>query len=759
VDDVHLAREEDAALLLEVRRRLSGAPFLLVLAGRSGAGGELPAAAPGDRGATTLAEEADLERLHLGPLAPEALYQVLEARSRAAVPSEVASRIAERSGGNPRLALDLLRHLVEAGALVPEERALRAAPGWDAVPLPQRFHEVVEARLAGLEEEDRTILEAAAVDGMDFDGRAVAAATGLPLIDVLRRLQRLVRRGGIVRPREDGYRFAHASVRDVLYESLAPELRREVHRSLAEHLDSRGAGVDPARLAAHWEGAGDADRAAPLFLEAAFASGRRQELRRTAESWDRARCFVEGLAPVDLAARGKGLLVVALCLQSVGRMDESNRLLDRLVEATWAAGDRELESRARVWRTALNFRRRGLARGEEEELRHAALADGPPERSRGYAALVLGIVSKRGGDLEAARDWFLRAQGDFQALPTETEEARVIEELGSVSLRRGEKEEAERLYAEAARMYRRLGRRSNAAVADVNRARAARMRGVLVGVDAVLESAVRTLSLEGNHPQAAHAQVLLAETYASLGRIPEGLETIERSVTTLRGLGYLPGLAGALVTKTLLCAEAGRIEEALAAAAEAGSAVEKHGDTSLQANHAAAEAIALVLAGRRPEAEAAAAGAIEFQRGTSELPTETVALLAEAVAFGLPAPCLAAADPLIPGDFEKREPVVAALRRGVLALADPKGTPEDLEIAAGVLAADFVSEKRAGLRILGKVFGAEARRRRGDGRAADEQASSAIDEARALGLKGLASGLRARPGSASTIAARKTTGA
>ena len=64
------------------------------------------------------------------------------------------------------------------------------------------------------------------LETLEFDGDALAAVVERPLLGVLRSLQHLYRKRGLVVPRATGYRFAHALFQDVIYEDLAPALRR-----------------------------------------------------------------------------------------------------------------------------------------------------------------------------------------------------------------------------------------------------------------------------------------------------------------------------------------------------------------------------------------------------------------------------------------------------------------------------------------------------------------------------------------------------
>src|SRR5439155_22773346 len=101
--------------------------------------------------------------------------------------------------------------------VVRRDGRIEASPGFRAQSLPSSLHDVFEARVRGLADDDRQLLEAAAVDGRDFDGRALSDALGLPLLEVLRALQRLCR-AHLPEPAGAGYRFPSAVVHTILVE-------------------------------------------------------------------------------------------------------------------------------------------------------------------------------------------------------------------------------------------------------------------------------------------------------------------------------------------------------------------------------------------------------------------------------------------------------------------------------------------------------------------------------------------------------------
>ena len=111
---------------------------------------------------------------------------------------EVRERVRHQSEGNALYAIELVRHLLAEGAIEVRAQRLERAPRWNDAFLPRRLSELVSTRLQRLTEEQRGLLDAAAVDGVTFDGEALAKVLGLNLLHVLRSLQHLTREPALV---------------------------------------------------------------------------------------------------------------------------------------------------------------------------------------------------------------------------------------------------------------------------------------------------------------------------------------------------------------------------------------------------------------------------------------------------------------------------------------------------------------------------------------------------------------------------------
>jgi class 3 adenylate cyclase/tetratricopeptide (TPR) repeat protein len=185
-----------------------------------------------------------LVTIDLGPLRPQEAEILAGAYFMAH--AELARRCVERAAGNPLFLEQLLRHA--------EESAETGVPG--------SVQSLVQARMDRLDPPDKLALQAAAVLGQRFDRDMLGALLEQPGYDAAG----LVRHR-LVRPHGGGaLLFAHALIRDGVYDLLLKSRRRELHRRAATLF----AGRDPVLHAEHLDRAED-PRAPRAYLEAARA--------------------------------------------------------------------------------------------------------------------------------------------------------------------------------------------------------------------------------------------------------------------------------------------------------------------------------------------------------------------------------------------------------------------------------------------------------------------------------------------------------
>ncbi|MGZ4109835.1 MAG: AAA family ATPase, partial [Actinomycetota bacterium] len=196
-----------------------------------------PAWGGGKRNATSLS---------LDPLSPDEGEAMLDDLLGGGIASDVRDTIVERSEGNPLYVEEIVRMLIDDGVLRATEasRWEVARPVAD-VELPRSIQGLIAARLDGLPEDEKTVLQDAAVVGRVFWIGAVAALAGLDkeaARDVLGRL----RVKELVLPHdpssfsdEQEFAFRHNLIRDGAYDTLPKSLRAEKHAGVARWAQGR----------------------------------------------------------------------------------------------------------------------------------------------------------------------------------------------------------------------------------------------------------------------------------------------------------------------------------------------------------------------------------------------------------------------------------------------------------------------------------------------------------------------------------------
>lgn len=161
------------------------------------------------------------------------------------VPEELAGRLPASTRGNPLFVRELVRMLVHDGVLEQRGDAWHLTIDADAIDIPPTVKSLLATRIERLPDDERRLIEVAAVIGTDFDLGAVAKLSGRPRSAVLTHAERL-RRLQLVEPAgayagdDPVWRFHHVLIRDVAYRRLLKADRADLHEQLADHRAARG---------------------------------------------------------------------------------------------------------------------------------------------------------------------------------------------------------------------------------------------------------------------------------------------------------------------------------------------------------------------------------------------------------------------------------------------------------------------------------------------------------------------------------------
>ena len=156
--------------------------------------------------------------------------------STAAIPAVLKGIILQKADGNPFFVEEVIRVLIDRGALVRTEAGWVATPLCETVNVPDTVQGVLMARLDALPDETKWLVQQAAVIGRMFLYRVLLhIAENNPSVEAdLTHLSReeLIRER-LLQP-ETEFTFKHALTQEVAYQSLLSPRRRDLHRRVAE---------------------------------------------------------------------------------------------------------------------------------------------------------------------------------------------------------------------------------------------------------------------------------------------------------------------------------------------------------------------------------------------------------------------------------------------------------------------------------------------------------------------------------------------
>lgn len=220
LDDLHWADEPSLLLLRFTARELASSGLLILGTYRDV---ELGRHHPLAR---VLGEISGLEgsgRIPLRGLSVAAVERYIEMTSGAAAPPGLAETVQVQTDGNPFFVGEVVRLLASEGKLTAGGSAAE-------LQIPQGVREVVGRRLDRLSEQTNEALRVAAVLGRDFAGELVWRVAQLPQ-EAMLNAAREATAERLVSDLGDGrFSFAHALVRDTLYEELSPPKRAALHQ-------------------------------------------------------------------------------------------------------------------------------------------------------------------------------------------------------------------------------------------------------------------------------------------------------------------------------------------------------------------------------------------------------------------------------------------------------------------------------------------------------------------------------------------------
>ena len=362
LDDLQWADRSTRQLLLYLLAGLGDVQLSVLAAVRAEA---LHGAHPLRRVLAELRRLRSVRVVELSPLDRDQTLELVTAIAGDQVEPEDADRVYKRSGGNPFVAEELARDLRDGRVELSD--TLREIFLARVDELPPTAHAVVHALAAGVEPVEHAVL---------------ARVVPVPEPDLLEAVRSAVAHRWVASA-SDGYRLRHRLVSEILEAEVLAAENAALHRRYAEALealDAAGGDTDHARLAHHWQRAGEPARALPSVVAAARSAEKLYGFTEAHRYWTLALDLITGDAPERTE-------LLAHAAESAHQCGEHQRALSRLEELAGrpdAPGQCDLHLRRARYQAAA-----GRSATAEVEYERALSAPDCTPRQRASAAAFL----------------------------------------------------------------------------------------------------------------------------------------------------------------------------------------------------------------------------------------------------------------------------------------------------------------------------------------------------------------------------------
>lgn len=175
--------------------------------------------------------------------------------------------------GNPFFVVETLKLFRENGGIFLEDGIWIDKKIDFKSEVPNRVEDIFLRRLSALENDEREILQVAAVIGYKFDPSLLSQILDIKKITLLKKLQKIEQDSQIISSTDSYFQFEHPMLGDLLYGEIPRALAQEYHLLVAVEIEKiHGAdyGAVVGDAAQHFRRGGDHIKAAPLLYQAAL---------------------------------------------------------------------------------------------------------------------------------------------------------------------------------------------------------------------------------------------------------------------------------------------------------------------------------------------------------------------------------------------------------------------------------------------------------------------------------------------------------
>ena len=539
-DDLHWADSASTELLSHLFRLTDAVPILFLCAFRP------------DRGAPSwrVKQVAETEFPHrykeivLRPLdAGNSRELVDHLLAISELPPKLLAMIQEKAEGNPFFVEEVVRSLIDSGAVVREEAGSRwtAETDVDEIQIPDNLQSLLVSRIDRLEGEARRTLQLASVIGRSFYYRVLQSIsqTANDLDGHLSVLQRVELILETARDPEREYAFRHALTQEAAYRSILRKERSSFHLQVGEALEKlfpeRNSEFAP--LLAHHFLQADDDRGADYSVVAGDGAFHMYALEAAVRHYQNAVGTTSSDSLKHVYRR------LGRSHELLGDFDEAVDVYRLMAKAGQARGDSEMElvaltESASIYATPSPLHSQERAR----ELSDEAIAVAHRVQNHEAEARILWNRSnseKFAGEAELAVEYADRSLEVAEKYGLQEQLAFTLNDIAASLMVLGELEKAREALARSNEMWRELGNRPMLADNLQVQAAYAYWVGEFEQVITLGQEAYQMARAIDNLWGQSSALIWLSLAYVDVGRFNQGLEAQEECLRNSRQMGTL----------------------------------------------------------------------------------------------------------------------------------------------------------------------------------------------------------------------------
>ena len=574
LDDVQWADSDTLGVLAQLGPRLRDSRILLMLIYRSEEARGEPEVWDVLRG---LDRVAGAGRVVLSPLSVFELNDMVRRiLNVASLEPTVSAHLHKRTGGNALFTVETLLAWRDQGILGAGDpsRQLLDQLRDDSLSVVPRVRSVIDARMSLLSQSAAAIYQVVAVCGDGADLSLISACMGVSRSAVAGGVDELLNRGFLREDERALYTIAHDQIRQVVYEQIPEEPRRELHRRLGAALvEARPWDIEA--IGHHYREGDDARRAVPYLFEAGERAVALNAYETASQHLDAARSLAKQAGwPADEQYRV--LAELESVLGVLGRRSQQKSVLDEMERL--GAFDVSTQGDVERRKTLLLAHAADFTAAEESGKHAVEMARKRSDDSGLSKALVaLGTTVRWGGRPLDAVPYLEEAVET--AVPDTQDQAEALIELASTLVEIQRSGDAFEHLGEARRINSELGNLRGSAEASGIEGRALHQKGDRDAAVDRFEEAIEICRQIGYRHGEGVNLVNLSVLHHMLGRIGDALPGYDRASQIFADLGNVRGeamvLANAASARHNLL---GDDDRALSDAKKAGGLFEEIGD-------------------------------------------------------------------------------------------------------------------------------------------------------------------------------------